>query len=565
MKKPYTSLLFIVFVLLQSCGFLGIHTKIHNPNHSGKLPKFTQETILLGELTKYRECFDVHYYDLSIAFDPNHKKIDGVVKINAIAMSDFDTIQLDLHANLEITSLKEDEEISYERVERAIFIPLTKKKGDQFSITIHYNGNPIIAKKPPWLGGTVWKKDKQGNHWDGVACESDGASIWWPLKDHTSDEPDSMRLHYTVPKGLTAVGNGQFEGKTTTDNSSTFNWFISYPINTYNVTFYIGKFKLLKDEYEGINGKKLKLNHYVLEPNYEKAKKHFQQLHDQLRVYEEKFGEYPWYRDGFKLVESPYAGMEHQSAIAYGNGYKNDVDSTVDYIILHETAHEWWGNSVTAKDINDVWLHEGFATYSEALYLEEAKGKEDYTAHLNIYRLFIKNKFPVVGVKDRRFFHYKMSGDVYMKGAWILHTLRVQIDDDEIFFDILKTFATRYKHKIVESKDFIELVNEKTYSDYSWFFKQYLNNRKVPVIECARQPNTGKLFFRWKHANKDFNQLKVRLESNGETFYVTPSNEIQRFEMQPNAYGFVNFMFYMDNLIGYDYNKALLKELPRDY
>lgn len=549
----------LLFPLLNSCGLLGIHMKVNNPKSPGKIPKFSEETILHGELTKYRSCFDVHYYDLNIKFHPEEKNIEGKVEIHAIAQFDFDTLQLDLHSDLKITSLTENDNLQFSRKERAIFIPLKKKKGDQFVIKVSYEGSPIIAKKPPWVGGLVWKKDKEGNHWDGVACESIGASIWWPLKDHTSDEPDSMRLHYTVPKGLTAVGNGQLENSTNTEKTSTFNWFVSYPINTYNVTFYIGKFKLINDTYIGINGKELALNHYVLEPNYEKAKKHFQQLHDQLKLYEKIFGEYPWYRDGFKLVESPYAGMEHQSAIAYGNGYKNDLDSATDYIILHETAHEWWGNSVTAKDMNDVWLHEGFATYSEALYLEDAKGFNNYMNHLMFNRIFIKNKYPVVGIKDRRWFHHRKGSDVYVKGAWILHTLRTQINDDVIFFDILKTFATRYRHQIVESKDFINLVNEKTNEDYNWFFNQYLYNRSAPEFEYYAS-YAGNFFYRWGgNTNKGFNKLNIKLKTSNKTIILTPSSKVQEIALPRNKEGYWNFRISQDVLYEFSKNNKLIE------
>ena len=379
--------------------FTTLKFQYSNPKHEGKVPKFTNERILLGELTTYRSCFDVSYYDLSLDINPEEKSLNGIVEIHAKALEDFDTIQIDLHKNFDVTQLIEVDNnipLNFHRRERAIFIQIHKNKNEVFKLKIRYNGKPKVAKKPPWKGGFVWKKDDNGNHWDGVACESIGASIWWPLKDHTSDEPDSMRLHYTVPKGLMAIGNGSFEGKINALNKTTYNWFISYPINTYNVSIYIGKFKKIEDEYIGINGKSLSISHYVLEKNYEKAKLHFKQLHPQLALYEKRFGEYPWYKDGFKLVESPYEGMEHQTAIAYGNKYKNDSYSLTDYIILHETAHEWWGNSVTARDLAHVWLQEGFATYSEALFYEEKNGYEAYENQLYWNRIFIKNKYPLV-------------------------------------------------------------------------------------------------------------------------------------------------------------------------
>ena len=334
----------VLSIVLQSCSLLGIHFNVHNPKKAGKLPNFDEETILLGELTKYRSCFYVHYYDLSVKVDPEEKYLTGRVVLFAIATESFDTLQIDLDDNLKVNSIKSDKgkDLSYYRKERAIFIHYPQSNSTKFSLMVEYEGQPIKAKKPPWKGGFTWDKDKEDYPYIGVSCESEGASVWWPLKDHTSDEPDSMRLHYTVPRGLVAVGNGQLEGVDKTEKEETYNWFISYPINTYNVTIYVGNFKLLADTYYGVDGDSLELNHYVLPYNYNKAKKHFQQLHPQLALFEKRFGKYPWYRDGFKLVESPYAGMEHQTAIAYGNGYRNNGGA--DYIILHETAHEWWGN-----------------------------------------------------------------------------------------------------------------------------------------------------------------------------------------------------------------------------
>ncbi|MEL6533860.1 MAG: M1 family metallopeptidase [Bacteroidota bacterium] len=418
-------LLLWVATCLQSCGLFGIRLNLHNPKQPGRVPNFSNEQILLGEMTELRNGYDVHYYDLSIDFDPEKEKLTGAVYIFATATQDLNRLQLDLHPNFEITRLSlgdDGPELPYTRKERAVFVDITQLKGSQFVLYVDYTGQPKKAKKAPWKGGFVWEKDEDGNPWVGVACESDGASLWWPLKDHTADEPDSIRLHYTVPKGLIAVGNGQLENSSEMGDRVTYDWYVSYPINTYNVTVYIGKYKKLTQDYTGIDGEEMTLIHYVLGPNYETAKRHFQQVPDILRNFEQQFGSYPWYRDGFKLVESPYAGMEHQTAIAYGNGYENDLNANTDYIILHETAHEWWGNSVTAEDLADVWLQEGFATYAEALYLEDMLGEDAYDSHLFLYRLTIKNKYPVVGVRDRRWFHFRKNQDVYTKGAWILHT-----------------------------------------------------------------------------------------------------------------------------------------------
>lgn len=549
MKFSFSFWLSVLFVAtLTGCGLLGIHFRVHNPNKPGKTPNFSEEDILLGEMTPLRSGFDVHYYDFSLDVDHENQSLAGTVEIHAIAQRNLDTLQIDLHPNFEILSLTDKttgKDLIFTRRERAVFVQTSRKKADNFALVVQYAGKPPVAKKAPWKGGFVWEKDDNGNPWDGVACESDGASIWWPLKDHTADEPDSMRLHYTVPKGLVGVGNGQFIEKTSEGQKDTYHWFISYPINTYNVTIYVGNFKLLEQEYDGVNGQTLKMTHYVLPENYDVAQKHFRQLQDILRVFERRFGEYPWYRDGFKLVESPYAGMEHQTAIAYGNGYKNDLDPTSDYIIVHETAHEWWGNSITARDLADVWLQEGFATYAEALYKEAMDGRSGYQNHLFFNRLMIKNKYPVVGIEDRRWFHFRDNSDVYVKGAWILHSLRNQMQDDELFYGIILAFAEGYRYQIVDSEDFISLVNQMTGKDYRWFFQQYLDNNFAPTLEYDIDRD-GTLSYRWTNVHPAFTQMRIDLETAAGTVPVYPKPNVQTLQLEADELGEFSVTFPND-------------------
>lgn len=525
MKKLILSSVVIIFV--SACSIVGIHFKYHNPKRAGKFPEKTQALALLGnQESEYRSCFDVTYYNLTVSFGHDlekDKSITGRVQLNADAVKWCDTIQLDAHEQLTIKSVegaatgKVDgltaeiiklSELPWYRKEGALFIvfPQGVRPGQEMTIYIEYSGTPYTAKRPPWRGGFVEKKDDLENPWWGVACQSEGASTWWPCKDVVNDEPDQCDMNFSVPKGLIAVSNGQktFGGQDPNDTAmSKFSWHVSYPINLYNITFYIGKFRFLHDTYTSkVTGDTLALNHYVLEQHYDKAVDHFKQLKDHLAVYEELFGPYAFYRDGFKLVESPYAGMEHQTAIAYGNKFKNNYLG-FDYIILHETAHEWWGNSLTAYDLAEGWLHEGFATYAECLYVEKTKGYQAYLNYINSYRFTIINRRPLVGLYGIRYFNYK-DGDIYTKGAWILHTLRVTINSDPVFFDIIKTFATRYAYKSVMSKDFIAVVNEKTGEDYNWFFNQYLYNRFVPELEYYQSDTT--FYYRWNtdYVNSDF-------------------------------------------------------------
>ena len=537
MRPLYSFIVLMAAVALFSgCGLFGIHINLQNPRKAGKYPGFSEADKLRGTLTKYRSCYDVRHYALNLSIDPATKSIEGYVDIIAEAVADFDTLQIDLYKNMKITSIEyKGRPLEYKRKHHAVFVGAGEvKKGDTFTIRVNYGGKPVVAPKPPWDGGFVWKKDKNDKPWIGVACEGDGASMWWPCKDHLSDEPDSTAINITVPSGLMCVANGRLRDSINTGAQTTYKWFVSSPINNYNVTFYVGDLKLLKDSYTSkLTGKMLDINYYVLPYNYEKAKKHFMQLHKQLDFYEMYFGEYPWCRDGYKMVESPYAGMEHQSAIAYGNSYSNSGYG-FDYIILHETAHEWWGNSVTNFDLAHVWIHEGFATYCEALYVEHTQGYNAYISYLLFQRLTIKNKRPVVGPEGYHYFNYK-DGDVYNKGSWILHTLRTAMNNDTLFLGIIRSFALKYREKQVVSQDFIDLVNQRSGKDYTWFFKQYLYNRKVPVLEYNLD-KSGELAYRWAETGDDF-KMPVRIIYAGIAYDLLPGSKPQVIKLAEPSKG----------------------------
>jgi len=402
------------------------------------------------------------------------------------------------------------------------------RKNEMARITVFYEGQPQKAARPPWDGGFVWKKDKDGNPWIGVACELDGASLWWPVKDHLSDEPDSLQINVTIPEGFFCVSNGKLQQRIKENGRETFVWKTLYPINTYNATIYIGNFKHFTLPYKKQDSI-LNLDFYVLTYNLDKAKSHFQQASEIIRFYEMRFGDYPWWNEGYKLVESPYKGMENQTAIAYGNDYKNWIGKNFDYIILHETAHEWWGNSVSASDYAEIWLHEGFATYSEALYVEHTEGYNAYLKYLNFYSLLIRNKQPLIGPFDVNYWKYR-DGDVYFKGALLLHTLRNVIDNDSLFFDIIRTFYHENKYTVTSTKNFIELVNRMTGQDYGWFFGQYLYNRACPQLEWQYGPDkedrSYELYYRWGNVNADF-KLPVTVDADGKSRIIYPTSEIQ--------------------------------------
>lgn len=567
MRRRYLLAHLILLPFLSSCGIFGIHFNVHNPRKPGKYPKFSKETILLGENTTIRKNFDVTFYDLDIALDPGKQSLSGWVEIKAIANENIDSVQIDLDQPLLIDELRwqtrEGQLLTYSRNYRAVYVKLPKRtaKKNVFSLHIKYHGKPVIARKPPWDGGLVWKKDKQKKHWAGVACEGEGASTWFPCKDHTSDEPDSARMCFSIPDTtLTVVSNGVFTGSSIKNNLKSFCWKVSYPINLYNITFYLGDFAKIEDTYTGINGKKLLLNYYVLKPNASFATEHFKQVKKHIRIYEELYGEYSWYRDGFKLIESPYAGMEHQTAIAYGNGYKNDLNGKDDYILLHETGHEWFGNAITAEDLADVWLQEGITTYGEFLYLEKAHSSDEAYSHLSFYRMMIKNKRPLVGPAGRRYFDYH-DGDVYVKGAWMLHSLRTNIANDSLFFAVLKTFYAENKLKVTNSQTFIQTVNRITGKDYNWFFNQYLYKNKVPFLEYYRSED-GTLYYRWTDVGEDFNKQRITVEfkPTNESYNIYPGTSVKKLQRsQPgNSTDLMYFSEYK-TLFGVKKNKKLIK------
>ncbi len=454
---------------------------------------FTQADTLRGQLRPERTCYDVHFYELDVKVDIENKSIGGRVIMNFEVLEETNRIQIDLFENMKVNSIYwpySNKKLNYKRIHNAIFVETpTFKKGTKQAIVVEYEGKPIIANNPPWDGGFVWKKDRKGNPWIGVACEGIGASLWWPNKDHLSDEPDSMSIKVAVPDPLMCVANGNLrDKKQLKDGYTRYDWFVSYPINNYNVTVNIANYEHFADTYTSPDGSELALDYYVLPQNLAKAKKQFQQVPEMLACFENYFDKYPFWNDGFALIETPYLGMEHQSAIAYGNRYMRGYLGTMipkdmdwDYIIIHETGHEYWGNSISCNDLAEMWIHESFTTYMEALYVECRYSYDDATRYLLTQRPFIQNDCPVVGPKDVNFEHF-CGSDHYYKGAWILHTLRHAIGDDDLFFGILKSFYQEHEISNINSEDFFNYVNRKTGQNWDAFFEQYLYHPKVPRL-----------------------------------------------------------------------------------
>lgn len=479
----------------------------------GYRPRYTRSDTLRGALRPERNCFDVFFYDLQVKIIPRTKRIVAGNTIYFHVVQPTRKIQIDLFDNFKITEIRwNGKSLTWLRENNAVFIdfPQELHSGENHSIAISYRGKPNVAPNPPWDGGFVWKRDKNNEYWLGVACEHLGASSWWPNKDHLTDKPDSVRISLEVPKGYQAVSNGDLVNVEDAGKKyDLFTWFVDYPINNYNVTFYVGKYTSFKDTLiQG--GDTLSLDYNVLSYNLDTAKRHFKQTLDVLSFYNEAFGYYPFAKDGFGLVESPYEGMEHQSAIAYGNGYqknngqdyRNDV---YDFIIVHEAAHEWWGNSVTAEDMADIWIHEGFATYAEYMFLERKFGKDESLHELADKSRYIFNVWPLVQNRDVNENTFA-SNDVYHKGAMLLHCLRCTINNDSLFFNLIRDFCVSNRYKTVNSNDFITFVNQYTSLDYSAFFKKYLYDTELPVLEYTFADNRGDLVlkYRWTGVGEGF-------------------------------------------------------------
>ncbi|MCX6353155.1 MAG: M1 family metallopeptidase [Bacteroidetes bacterium] len=502
---------------------------------------YTHLDTLRGSLNPAR-MYDVKFYDLRVKVFPETKSILGVNEIYFIPDKDMDSMQIDLFANYEIQmiSYKQTKPL-YRRQGNHIFVRFTQKpkKGELTSIKILYEGKPIEAKKAPWDGGFVWTTDSLGKPWIAVACEGVGASSWWPCKDYLGDEPDSMRITAQVPKALTCISNGSLiTARNVEYGYAEFVYYVHYPINTYNVTLNIGDYKHIQDNYRSISGELMDVDYYALRYHEKKAKEYFPpQVKDMLKQFEKYFGPYPCPKDGYGLVETPYYGMEHQCAIAYGNNFKNESHGQpFDFIIVHESGHEWWGNSLSCSDEAEMWLHESFTTYAEALYVEGKFGYEKSLDYLNEEKVFIKNATPMIGKKGVNDYT-RADNDIYYKGAWMLHTLRNVIHNDEIWLRIIYDFAAQNKHKIISTQDFISFVNKRTAKDFTPFFNQYLNYPNLPLLEYnyIDKGNSCELEYRWRTDVPTFTMpIYIDAPSGGKQL-LTPTTQWQKIKLKGAA------------------------------
>ena len=533
MKKIIFS--FLICTLL-SCQ----ENRPHGNQH--KLPELTQNNFLIGNLNENRSSYRVSYYDINIDFDIDNKSLNGFVIVKAESKRDLNQLQIDLSENLNIKKIiYENQELSFTREFDAVLIefPSTINKNSMFDFTVFYQGVPQGANNPPWAGGFTWSKDKDGRDWIAVSCEGEGARIWWPNKDHITAEGDSVRMAYTVPSNMFAVGNGKLRSVKTENGKSTFEWFVSNPINNYNISVQIGNYVAVQDTFMKDDTIHY-MDHYVLDYNRELASNYFTQSKEVIRFYEKYFGDYQWYEDGYKLIEVPYLGMEHQSAVTYGNGFSiyNGIRSqswpmygVIDPLIIHETGHEWFGNSVTASDPTHIWIHEGLQVYSEAIYFEDKFDSYEVGVHyLNTLKKRIANDIPIVGNENEN--HWALHGDTYMKGAWVMHTLRSVINNDKIWFEILKEFMTENAKGFVDTRDFFNKVNDKTGEDYWYFAEQYFYSPNQPELEYYQ--TDSKFFYKWNKVNDNFT-MPLDLLVNGVQVRILPNSNFQSFEISKHS------------------------------
>jgi aminopeptidase N len=490
--------------------------------------QLTKQDTLRGSNTPERSWWDVKHYDLEIEPIINKQKIVGENTISFYTSRHGQKMQIDLQNPMEIDSISfAEEKTSYTRLGNVYYIHFENElfADKMYKLTLHFSGKPHKAVNAPWDGGWIWTKDSKGNPWATVACQGLGASSWYPCKDHQSDEPENgAKISVKVPKNLVAVSNGQFIGKKDVEKNKTiYYWEVKNPINSYNIVPYIGNYVHWSDTYNGDKGN-LKLDYWVLEENLEKSKKQFEQVKPMLACFENWFGPYPFYEDGYKLVEAPHLGMEHQSAIAYGNNYVNGYSGKDlshsgtgdkwDFIIIHESGHEWFGNNITSKDIADMWIHEAFTSYSEVLYTESLFGKEAGTNYVKGIRSSIENDIPIIGKYG---VNKEGSGDMYYKGSNLIHIIRQLMDNDEKFKSLLRSINQQFYHKTITSQQFEKYIIDLTGLPLEKIFDQYLRTIQIPLLEYKSVNN--KTEYRWNKCVPGFS-MKVKLQ-NGKWLDVT--------------------------------------------
>lgn len=488
---------------------------------------FTRADTLIGSYGKYRANNDLLFYDLDVKIDITNKFIEGSNKIQFKMLENDDRIQIDLHNNLDIDSiLYNDFSLNFSRIFNSIFIDFSEMltKNNIYKIEVYYSGYPQEIGR---FGGIVFDKDSLGNPWVYTACQGPGANVWWPNKDQQYDEPDSMMISVTVPSNLQDISNGHLISKQELDNNWTkYNWKISYPINNYCVALNIGNYVHFSD-----TSMDFPINYYVQPHNLEAAKEQFKQVVPMLECFEKHFGDYPFPKDGYKLIEVPYAGMEHQTAVAYGNKFQNGylgrdwtgvgISTKFDFIIIHESGHEWFGNIITAADDSDAWIHEGWTTYAEAVYVECMWGYDDALKYLNGYKDLIYNREPILGPTA---VNHWPTGDMYFKGALFLNTLRSIVDNDQLWWKMVYDYSHHFRGQNIYTTDVLNYLNKYFSMNLNSIFEQYLFFAELPILQIKFEDN--RVFYRWD-ANVNNFDMPIKAGLEGDFLFIYPSNEWQ--------------------------------------
>ena len=509
---------------------------------------------LRGSITPERQWWDLQHYHLNVEFSPTSKTISGSNKIAFRAVKPGQRMQIDLQKPLEITRVSyADQNLAYQREGNAYWIDFDKPvaAGSELTINVEYTGKPTVSKNPPWVGGVTWTTDEKDRPFICTTCQGIGASIWWPNKDHGYDEPDQgMNIDVTVPEDLVAVSNGRLT-KTSHDDekgTKTYYWKVTQPINNYCVNVNIGHYVNFKDQFDGEGGT-LDVSYWVLDHQRELAAKHFKEVPRTLKAFEHWFGKYPFYEDSYKLVVVPYPGMEHQSSVTYGNGFKNgyrgrDLSDTgvgfkFDFIIVHESGHEWFGNNVSMKDAADMWIHEGFTNYSENLFVEYHFTESEAQDYVIGCRNLVKNDKPIIGEYG---LNREGSGDMYYKAGNMLHTMRHIVGNDEKWRSMLRGLNKEYWHSTVSTDKVENYISKQTGFDFTKIFDQYLRTTDIPTLQYTI--NAKQLSYKFVNVVEGFSMpLKVSiggknksLEATDKIQTLTFDEDITSFEVDRNFY-----------------------------
>ncbi|MGH9408010.1 MAG: M1 family metallopeptidase [Vicinamibacterales bacterium] len=512
----------------------------------------TRADVLRGEYDRYRANNDLLSYDLTVRIDPAKKTIVGTNAIRFRMLASDTRIQLDLYANLHVDRIAlGGTELKYTRELNTVWVdfPQTLKKGHEYTLTFAYSGTPTQTGR---FGGFTFGTDPQGRPWIFSACEGEGASIWWPNKDQWRDEVQSMAIHVEIPNGLVDVSNGRFVGKTDMDDGFTrWDWAVHYPINNYDVSVNIGDYVHFSDALGDVT-----MDFYALPEDLERAKTQFAQAKGMIEAYQHYFGEYPFKKDGYKLVQVPYSGMEHQTAVTYGNGFHNGygrppydwtgvgISTKFDFIIIHESGHEWFGNAVSAADVSDMWIHEGWTTYLECLYVEYTFGHDAYLKYVNGYKSHVRNQQPII---TPRGIHRSPPQDMYFKGALMLHTLRSVIDNDPKWFALIHDVFQHFKYQDIMTEDMVAYINRRTKRNLTPFFDEYLRHAALPVLELKFDAAAHTVAYRWRADVQDFDMpIRVGDPAQWQLIYPTAAWQTMPTVLDHDRFQVATDLYYVN-------------------